>query len=160
MKNFINKIIFKGPYFLVATLVVITASNDDFLKDELLSDTPVELLYSTPDALESAVAGLYSLNRQIYQYQQSNRTVPLILQAKSDLGVGITGEVSLYSRLLWGASRGDYGTASGINAYWVHYYKIVARCNAIIQGAENLHDIDEARRNQILSEAKAMRANA
>ncbi len=160
MKNFINKIIFKGPYFLVATLVVITACNDDFLKDELLSDTPVEFLYSTPEGLESAVVGLYSLNREIYQDQQLNGTVPLILQAKSDLGVGITGEVSLYSRLLWGASRGDYGTASGINAYWVHYYKIVARCNAIIQGAENLHDIDEARRNQILSEAKAMRANA
>src|SRR5690606_22330651 len=74
--------------------------------------------------------------------------------------VGITGEVSLYSRLLWGASRGDYGTASGINAHWVHYYRIVDRCNAIIQGAENLQDIDESRRNQILSEAKAMRANS
>src|SRR5690606_8532132 len=83
-----------------------------------------------------------------------------ILQAKSDLGVGITGEVSLYSRLLWGASLGDYGTASGINAHWVHFYRLVARYNAVIKGAEALDDIAEGRRNQILGEAKAMRAHA
>src|SRR5690606_26590741 len=89
-----------------------------------------------------------------------NGTIPLILQAKSDLGAGITGEVSLYSRLLWGASLGDYGTSEGLNAYWVYYYRIIDRSNAIIRGAESLTDIDENRRNQILAEAKSMRANS
>lgn len=140
--------------------LMFTSCGPDFLKDELLSDTSVEFLYSTPQGLESAVVGLYTLNRQLYEDNSLNGTYPLILQAKSDLGVGITGEVSLYSRLLWGASLGDFGTESGINKYWVHFYKIVDRSNAIIQAAEALEDIDEARRNQILSEAKCMRANS
>src|SRR5690606_29605293 len=72
MRNFIKNIIFKGHYCLLATLVVFTACNDDFLKDELLSDTSVEFLYSTPEGLESAVVGLYSLNREIYQDQRWN----------------------------------------------------------------------------------------
>ncbi|MFA9391164.1 MAG: RagB/SusD family nutrient uptake outer membrane protein [Prolixibacteraceae bacterium] len=150
----------KSVWALFALLLFTFSCSDDFLKDELLSDTSVDFLYSTPEGLESAVVGLYTLNRQIYEDLNLNGANPLILQAKSDLAVGITGEVSLYSRLLWGFSLGDYGTSSGINVYWAHFYKIVDRCNAIIQAAEYLEDIDEDQKNQILSEAKCMRANS
>jgi hypothetical protein len=150
----------KKSILILALALFFTACGDDFLKDELQSDTSVEFLYSTPEGLESATVGLYTLNRQLYEDNSLNGTYPLILQAKSDLSVGVTGEVSLYSRLLWGASLGDFGTESGINKYWVHFYKIVDRSNAIIQAAENLEGIDEARRNQIIAEAKCMRANS
>lgn len=160
MKNRKNNISSKGFFAVLISLVLFTSCEKDFLKDQLHSDTSVDFLYSTAEGLESAVVGLYSLNRNIYQDLSLNGTYPLILQAKSDLGVGITGEVSLYSRLLWGASLGDYGTTSGINAHWVHFYRLVDRSNAIIKGAENLEDIDDDRRNQILAEAKTMRAHA
>lgn len=145
---------------MLVIALMFASCSDDFLKDELLSDTSVDFLYSTPEGLESAVVGLYTLNRQIYEDNRWNGANPLILQAKSDLSVGVTGEVSLYSRLLWGASLGDFGTEGGLNKYWIHFYKIVDRSNAIIQAAENLTDIDEDRKNQILSEAKCMRANS
>ncbi|NDV44207.1 RagB/SusD family nutrient uptake outer membrane protein [Flagellimonas sediminis] len=160
MKNTNSLLVPKRLFTILFAIVLFTSCEKDFLEDKLLSDTSVDFLYTTPEGLESAVVGLYSLNRNIYQDLSLNGTYPLILQAKSDLGVGITGEVSLYSRLLWGASLGDYGTTSGINAHWVHFYRIVDRANAIIKGAENLEDIDEGRRNQILAEAKCMRANA
>ncbi|WP_127138265.1 RagB/SusD family nutrient uptake outer membrane protein [Flagellimonas oceanensis] len=160
MKNIFQYITSKKALAILLVLATFTSCEKDLLEDELLSDTSVDFLYTNPEGLENAVVGLYTLNRNIYQDLSLNGTIPLIPQAKSDLGVGITGEVSLYSRLLWGASLGDYGTASGINAYWVHYYRIVDRANAIIQGAENLEDIEEGRRNQILAEAKCMRANA
>ncbi|SMG09703.1 Starch-binding associating with outer membrane [Marivirga sericea] len=161
MKNLVNKALLKSRYFLwLVVLMLGTACEDEFLKDELLSDTSVDFLYSTPEGLESAVVGLYSLNRNLHSDLSLNGTIPLIPQAKSDISVGITGEVSLYSRLLWGASLGDFGTTSGINAYWVHYYRLVDRCNAIIDGAENLEGINEERKNQILAEAKVMRANS
>lgn len=144
----------------LCVLMLLSSCAKDILKDELLSDTSVDFLYSTPEGLESAVVGLYTLNRQLYEDNRFNGAIPLILQAKSDLSVGITGEVSLYSRLLWGASLGDFGTASGIEKYWVHYYKIVDRTNAIIKAADNLDGVNEDRRNQILSEAKCMRANS
>lgn len=150
----------KGIFTVLLSLVLFISCEKDFLEDSLHSDTSVDFLYSTEEGLESAVVGLYSLNRNIYQDQSLNGTYPLILQAKSDLGVGITGEVSLYSRLLWGASLGDYGTTSGINAHWVHFYRLVDRSNAIIKSAENLDEINPDRRNQILAEAKAMRAHA
>lgn len=161
MKTIDNIFHFKRKAFILFVVVLFSFScSDEFLKDELLSDTSVDFLYTTPEGLESAVVGLYTLNRQLYEDRSLNGAYPLILQAKSDLAVGVTGEVSLYSRLLWGFSLGDFGTASGINKYWVHYYKIVDRCNAIIQSAENLGGIDENRKNQILSEAKCMRANS
>lgn len=150
----------KSFYTILGCLLLFTSCEEDFLEDKLLSNTSVDFLYTTPEGLESAVVGLYSLNRNLYQDLSLNGTYPLIPQAKSDLGVGITGEASLYSRLLWGASLGDFGTTSGLNAYWVNYYKIVDRSNAIIQGAENLQGIDESRKNQILAEAKCMRANS
>lgn len=160
MKNLNNNMLSKSFYTILGCVLLFTSCQEDFLEDKLLSNTSVDFLYSTPQGLESAVVGLYSLNRNLYEDLSLNGTYPLIPQAKSDLGVGITGEASLYSRLLWGASLGDFGTTSGLNAYWVNYYKIVDRSNAIIQGAENLQDIDESRKNQILAEAKCMRANS
>jgi hypothetical protein len=159
MTKYININLKKSISIFILALMF-TSCGDDFLKDELLSDISVDFLYSTPEGLESAVVGLYTLNRQIYEDNSLNGAYPLILQAKSDLGVGITGEVSLYSRLLWGANLGDFGTESGINKYWVHFYKIVDRSNAIIKAAESLDGVDEVRLNQILSEAKCMRANS
>lgn len=160
MKIYRQLRLMKSIPILIIALMFTSSCGDDFLADELLSDTSVDFLYSTPQGLESAVVGLYTLNRQIYEDNSLNGAYPLILQAKSDLGVGITGEVSLYSRLLWGASLGDFGTESGINKYWVHYYKIVDRANAIIEAAEKLDGIEEDRRNQILAEARCMRANS
>ncbi|MFT6934081.1 MAG: hypothetical protein ACJAUQ_000464 [Maribacter sp.] len=160
MKIINGYLLSKRFFAILITLTLFTSCEEDFLEDKLLSDTSVDFLYSSPEGLENAVVGLYTLNRRIYEDGRLNGTIPLILQAKSDLSAGITGEVSLYSRLLWGASLGDFGTAEGVNAYWVYYYEIVDRANAVIQGAENLTDIDEDRRNQILAEAKTMRANS
>lgn len=160
MKIINGYLLSKRVFVILITLTLTTSCQEDFLEDKLLSDTSVDFLYSSPEGLESAVVGLYGLNRTIYEDNRLNGTIPLILQGKSDLSAGITGEVSLYSRLLWGASLGDFGTTEGLNAYWVYYYRIIDRSNAIIQGAENLTDIDEDRRNQILAEAKTMRANS
>src|SRR5690606_30351735 len=160
MKNNHKILSSKGIITVLMSLMLFTSCEKDFLEDSLHSDTSVDFLYSTAEGLESAVVGLYSLNRNIYQDQSLNGAFPLILQAKSDLSVGITGEASLYSRLLWGASLGDYGTTSGLNAHWEHFYRLVDRSNAIIKAAENLVDSEEGRRNQIVAEAQTMRAHA
>lgn len=144
-----------------------TSCEEDFLKDELLSNTSVDFLYSSPEGLENAVVGLYALNRQPYDfYTWQNVTwngmIPLILTAKSDIAVGIDGEISLYSRLTWGATQGDFGVTAGYNLFWSLNYKIIDRANAIIQGAEALIDAGDtsAGLTQTLAEAKAMRAQS
>jgi hypothetical protein len=152
MKNIFN---YKKSIWLVCTLFIFV-SCEEFLEDELLSDTSIDFLYNTSDGLEAAVVGLYTLNRDFQTTSFSTE----ILQNKSDLVLGRAGAESLYSRLRWGISVGDFGTRGGYVKYWTQYYKIIDRANAIIQGAENLADIDEAKKNQIIGEAKAFRAHS
>jgi hypothetical protein len=154
-----NEMNLKRNFLVLCLIMFITSScEEDFLKDELLSTTSVDFLLNSEEGLEIAVVGLYTTNRVPYEGDAFNGANPLILQAKSDLALGLTGEISLYSRLLWGFSLGDFGTATGINSYWVNNYKLIARSNEIIAAAESLTDIDEAKKNQILAEAKCMRA--
>ena len=161
MKNIIKqplRIITGG--ILGLSLILWNVSCEDYLEDELLSDTSVDFLYTTPEGLESAVVGLYTINRNLYEQTWWNGAIPLILQSKSDLAFGRGGEISLFSRLAWGAILDDTGTNGGYNFYWTHYYKLADRCNAIIKAAENLDGIDEDQRNTIIAEAKCMRANS
>jgi len=58
--------------------------SEDFLKDELLSDTSIDFLYSSEEGISNAVVGLYSINREPYERDWFNGAIPLILTAKSD----------------------------------------------------------------------------
>ena len=50
---------------LVPALLLLSMafSCQEYLEDELLSETSADFLYSTPEGLENAVVGLYNLNR-------------------------------------------------------------------------------------------------
>ena len=77
---------------ILMTLTLVLASScyqEDFLKDELLSDNSVDFLYSSSEGIANAVVGLYSLNREPYHRDWFNGAIPLILQAKSDLAAGV-----------------------------------------------------------------------
>ena len=65
----------KRYYVILLTLALATSCEKDFLEDKLLSDTSVDFLYTTPEGLESAVVGLYSLNRTIYEDNRLNGTI-------------------------------------------------------------------------------------
>lgn len=159
MKLFKKIFSLEKSIWVVCTLFLL-ASCENFLEDELISDTSVDFLYSTPQGLETAIVGLYSLNRQHYEDRGFNGGIPLILAGKSDLALGRAGEISLYSRLAWGATLGDFGTRSGYARFWTRNYKLIDRANAIIQAAESMQGIDEDAKNKILGEARCMRANA
>jgi len=156
MKKIFN---YKKSIWLVCTLFIFV-SCEEFLQEELLSDTSVDFLYNTPEGLESAVVGLYSINRNLYEQTWWNGAIPLILQSKSDLAFNRAGELSLFGRLRWGVLLNDTGTNGAYNWYWSHYYKMIDRANAIIQGAENVQGIDDAQKNRIIAEAKCIRANS
>lgn len=136
---------------------------EDFLKDELLSNNSVDFLYSSEDGIANAVVGLYSLNREPYQRDWFNGAVSLVLQAKSDIAASIDGEISLFGNCFWGCGLGgDYGTEAVFGYYWGHNYKIIDITNSIIQGGDAL--IAEGNSNATLlksvAEARAFRAHA
>ncbi len=135
---------------------------DDFLKDELLSDTSVEFLYNSEEGISNAVVGLYSINREPYERDWFNGAIPLILTAKSDLAAGIDGEISLFSNCFWGCSAGDYGSEAAFGYFWAHHYRIIDISNSIIKGANNLIDqgLSSDKLIQNLAEAYVFRAHS
>ncbi|CAH0999104.1 SusD-like protein [Neolewinella maritima] len=155
-----NHLLKFGPALL---LLLLTAfSCQDFLEDELLSETSADFLYSTPEGLEGAVVGLYNLNRSYIERGAGNNDHrALIIQAKSDLTTGRAGEVALYARLGWGRDLST-GGLGGYSHYWRNFYRVIDRSNAVIAAADNVTfpDGEEARKTQLLAEARAMRANA
>lgn len=146
----------------VAILFMNSCYPDDFLKDELLSETSVEFLYNSEEGIANAVVGLYSINREPYERDWFNGAIPLILTAKSDIAAGIDGEISLFSNCFWGCSAGDYGSEAAFGYLWAHHYRIIDISNSIIQGAKNLIDQGNSSNslNKDLAEAYVFRAHS
>ena len=136
---------------------------EDFLKDELLSNNSVDFLYSSSDGIANAVVGLYSLNREPYQRDWFNGAIPLILQAKSDISAGVDGEISLFSNCFWGCGLGgDYGTEAAYGYFWGHNYKIIDVANSIIRGVDALIEggSNDAKLIKNVAEARVFRAHS
>ena len=133
-------------------------SCEDFLDEESLTDVSLDFVYTTEEGLNSALVGLYHLNRLHHNNTASNSFRTLVMPVKSDLAVVRTGEIGLWAWLRWGDSPIGYeGTL--LHGYWKHYYKIVDRCNAIIHGAQQ-SDLDQEILDKLIAEVKTMRANA
>ena len=152
---------------LLLAFVVLGFTNscyqEDFLKDELLSNNSVDFLYSSSEGIANAVVGLYALNREPYQRDWFNGAIPLILQAKSDLSAGVDGEISLFSNCFWGCGiDGDYGTEAAYGYLWAHNYRMIDIVNNIVKGGNALIEngnTDLALLKNI-AEAKTFRAHA
>jgi len=155
------KLIIKLFVFIIAVQLS-SCYSDDFLKDELLSDTSIDFLYNSEEGISNAVVGLYSLNREPYERDWFNGAIPLILTAKSDLAAGIDGEISLFSNCFWGCSAGDYGSEAAFGYFWAHNYRIIDITNSIIRGGENLVSQGQTSPGltQSIAEARAFRAHA
>ncbi|WP_020570935.1 RagB/SusD family nutrient uptake outer membrane protein [Neolewinella persica] len=154
--------LFTKAVLAIVPLLFLMFSCQEFLKDELLSETSADFLYNSPEGLENAVVGLYNLNRSYIERGAGNNDHrALIIQAKSDLTAGRAGEVALYARLGWGRDL-TTGGLGGYSHYWRNHYRVIDRANAVIAGAEKVTfpTSEAGRKNQILGEARAMRANS
>ena len=154
---------FKYLFLIIALGFSTSCYQDDFLKDELLSNNSVDFLYSSSEGIANAVVGLYALNREPYQRDWFNGAIPLILQAKSDISAGVDGEISLFSNCFWGCGiDGDYGTEAAFGFFWAHNYRIIDITNNIILGGssliENGNNDPELLKN--IAEARTFRAHA
>lgn len=153
-----------GLLFLtIPFLFTASCYNDDFLKDELLSNNSVDFLYSSPEGIANAVVGLYTLNRERFQGDWLNGAATLVLQAKSDLSAGVDGEISLFSNCFWGCGIGeDWGGNAVFADYWSSNYKLIDITNSIISGGEELVEKGNSSKALLrnIAEAKAFRAHS
>lgn len=132
----------------------------DYLDETPITNASIDFLYNTPEGLEAAVVGLYDLNRRMYNIGPNENSKTLYLMALSDIVIARAGFISVIAKFdkTWISPTG-YGSVF-LRIIWQANYKVIDRANAVIAAAEKLEGIDEDRRNHIIAEAKAFRANS
>ncbi len=152
-----NNLNIRGILSLCLIVMLSFNSCKDYLAEKPTSQFSADFVYNTPEGLEAGVVGLYNLQRAFFDNGENNGSNSLIIDAKDDLTVPRGGEISNYGLMRQGVNADN----SSVHSFWWNsYYKIVDRANAIIAAGERLPNIDEAKRRQILAEAKFFRANA
>jgi starch-binding outer membrane protein, SusD/RagB family len=147
----------KRIFSLVFGTLLLFTSCTDYLTEEPTSSFTAEFVYNTPEGLESGIVGLYNFHRRFYENLSSNGSDPIVIDAKDDLTIPRGGEIGNWGRMIQGTTPAN-SPAHG--SYWRHYYRILDRSNAIIDAAEKIQGMDEARKNKVIGEAKFFRANA
>lgn len=149
-----NNLYMKWSFLLISLLMLNSCT--DYLKEEATTSFTADFVYNTPEGLEAGVVALYNIQRSFWESGENNGSNPIVIDAKDDLTVPRGGEISNYGKI----NSGRFPTNSGVHSnYWDLYYRIIDRSNALIKAAATV-DMPDAKRNQILAEAKFFRANS
>jgi len=129
---------------------------EKFLAEENPYEVTTEFLYSTKDGLQSAVNGLYSLERAQVDDNESSDFAVVIGDCGTDIDFMRAALNQCVSRYRPDLSFPEQGVVSN---WWKKEYRIIERANSIITfGSEA--DIPEQDKKTILREAFIHRANA
>ncbi|MBU1371111.1 MAG: RagB/SusD family nutrient uptake outer membrane protein [Bacteroidetes bacterium] len=148
---------YKSALLITLSLLLVFGSCKDYLKEKPSSQFTAYYVYNTADGLESGVVGLYNFQRAFWENLSNNGSNPIVIDAKDDLTIPRGGEISNYGRMNSGTTPLNSGVYSD---YWKTYYRIIDRSNAIIKSAETITNMEEARKTQVIAQAKFFRANA
>ena len=139
----------KYYFIILAGLLLLTTSCEDFLEEEVLDEISVDYIYNTPDGLEVGVNALYNLMRayNVPAYEGDPLRANVFFRVGTDLGLTRT----------WHRPYGTNHTAAGFTGFkWIEGYQIIDRTNAIISSAENI-EMDETRKNYLVAQARMIR---
>ena len=116
---------------------MLTASCSDLLNLESKTDVTNNYLFTTPEGLNTAVTGLYSLARELpggADNNESNLYIVTMCDFNTDIAILRAGVSTSIGRLntSFTPSTGD------VNKFWKHHYGIIGKANEIIVAAEAL----------------------
>ena len=149
----------KRPRINFLILLLLTSalwSCTEFLVEEHPSEVTTEFLYNTQDGLQSAVAGLYALERSQVDDNESNDFAVIMGDCGTDIDfmrAALNQSVSRYRPDL------DFATQGVVSSWWRKEYRIIERTNNIITFGEKA-DIAPADKKKVLRQAYVHRANA
>jgi starch-binding outer membrane protein, SusD/RagB family len=119
------------------TLLFIFTSCSDYLDEKAITDLTSDRVYTSVQGLKSGLIGIYHHEKTFYSNHAEGRDAFSIMCGT---------DVSVYR------TSGDNGAAKYDNSMspnnsvaafnWTHHYRIVERCNAIINSAEELEMIE------------------
>ncbi len=147
-----RKIYFTGALILLTGLW----GCKDFLVEENPSDVTTDFLYYTKDGLQSAVNGLYSLDRAQVDDNESSDFDVVLGDCGTDIDfmrAALNQAVSRYRPDL------KFAEQSPVKSWWKKEYMIIERANSIITFGRTA-DVQETDKKKILREAYIHRANS
>ncbi|NVO20854.1 MAG: RagB/SusD family nutrient uptake outer membrane protein [Bacteroidetes bacterium] len=148
----INKIYFFGGLLLV----LLSWGCTDFLKEENPSEVTTDFLYHTKDGLESAVVGLYNIDRAMADDDESKDFSVIMGDCGTDIDfmrAALNQAVSRYRPDL------NFASQTTVRNWWKKEYMIIERANSIITFG-SATDIPDKDKKKILREAYIHRANS
>jgi len=145
---------------LVLTLLLTFSSCEEFLEEQPSTLIDSDYIYSTEEGLKSGVVSLYKFERDRYDVSTEDFMGAVLMSSRSDLAFSRTGYTGLMGRYQRGISPIDQGANFVSSLFWKHYYNIANKATAIINAAEELEEINEESRQQIIAEAKFFRAHS
>ncbi|MEO0332570.1 MAG: RagB/SusD family nutrient uptake outer membrane protein, partial [Bacteroidota bacterium] len=158
-----NTEMFKSKLSSSLTLLIIvlfTVSCEDYLEEQPSTLIDSEYIYTTEEGLQSGVVSLYKFNRDRYDNGTEDFMSAVLMSSRSDLAFSRSGYTGLMGRYQRGVSPLDQGANFVSSLFWKHFYNMANKATEIINAAEDLEDIDDDVRNQVLAEAKFFRAHA
>jgi len=148
------KVILTKIFILIFPLLLLSGC-EEYLKEENPSKVTSDFLYTTADGLQSAVNGLYTIERDLVSSSESNYVSLILGDAATDISFDRAAEADL-ERL---RPDVDLTTKAVITSWWRMWYKIIERANSIISFGEAT-DLPPVQKMTILREAYVYRAYA
>lgn len=130
-------------YYIVISLLAIQACNKDYLDKSPLGGPSDAAFFKNQDELLLAVNGLYrAMNKPMDDYdpgQLEGPNISLMLDAATDIG---------YERNASDLQKIGTGNHDANNTYtqglWTDFYKVIGRCNYILDNAEKVKSLTDA----------------
>ncbi|MBL0739578.1 RagB/SusD family nutrient uptake outer membrane protein [Chryseolinea lacunae] len=141
-------------YTSLFAILLVTGCSDDFLDRPSLSELNADNFYLTPDELRLATAALYSGGPWGEWTYAAYLPVGDVLSG--NMVLGYNGDAVQFNTFSVTDANG------GLTATWKGMYKVIAHCNATINGItqKSPSTISDAIKNAALAEARFIRAYA
>jgi hypothetical protein len=150
--KYINKII---PAILFFSMLVFNTGCKKFLKEEDPSNLTPETFYKLPEHAEAAVAAAYAQTRFIGNGAGIFVANFSMLEVVTGTARTETGQNSDLNNLIGLSYNGDNLL---VRNWWTGLYNVIAQTNLVLKNVPNINPMDEARKKQILGEARFLRA--
>lgn len=142
-------------YLSAITLLGLSASCTDMLKEDMKTQVTADYLYSTPDGVSRVVTGLYNYNRTLATVETSYVFGVQMLDVCTDLMIFRGGGMAALARLV------NFQTDNAlVLEFWMHNYNIIGKANEVIYAAENLGIENSPITKKAWAEAKVFRARS
>jgi hypothetical protein len=156
-----------NKYILISLLSVFLFSCADFLEEENKSNITAENYFTSATGYETLVNAAYSTLRGTFgsPLGGSERGCAYLFCSGVDIfnrGESILVGGTYENRDVYSSQLNEYGSLDPqnglVSSFYTDFYYAVQVCNTAVERAENVSDLSDSRKQQLLAEVKVLRA--